>query len=145
MTHQWPHNTALDVIVRGGCVRLGPQAVPPRRHQRRPIGIVEVEVNAAGDLVITTDFQPGEELITAIAAVDFQLAAKRVTCGILGGGVTSTIRFIKPDGSKAKANSAFFDPDTDTSGSRPSAPRPRSSRMTANGPRTASTPCRGCP
>jgi hypothetical protein len=63
--------------------------------------------------VVTTDFQPGEELVSAIAAVDLQLAAKRVTCGISGGGATSTIRFIKPDGSKAKANSSFFDPDTD--------------------------------
>ena len=114
MTHQWPSTEALAVVIRGGCVRLGPPH--PYLHvatNHGAIGIVDVDVNASGDLVITTDFQPGEELITAIAAVDFQLAAKRVTCGILGGGVTSTIRFIKPDGSKAKANSSFFDPDTD--------------------------------
>jgi hypothetical protein len=114
MTHQWPSDEALDVVIRGGCVRLGPPG--PYLHvgtNHGAIGIVDVDVNAAGDLVVTTDFQPGEELITASAAIDFQLAAKRVMCGVLGGGVTSTIRFIKPDGSKAKANSSFFDPDTD--------------------------------
>ena len=112
----YPGDPQPQVRIRGGCIRLGPPG--PYLHvatDHSAIGIVDVDTNAAGDLVITTDFDSSEEtLVSAIAAVDFQLAAKRINCGISGGGTTSTIRFTKQtDGSQVDADSSFWNPSVD--------------------------------
>ena len=103
-----------DVLIRGGCIRLGPPG--PYLYvesNHGSIGIVSVGINAVGDLVVSSDFGPNEVLVSAVVAADFTLAAKRIFGGVSGGGVTSTIRFTDSAGVRVRADSDRFDPAVD--------------------------------
>jgi len=110
-----PADPIPTYVIRAGAIRFGvggPTLYTATDHSS--VGIVSVAANAAGDLVVTTDFDSADEtLISAIVEEDFQISVKRTLCGISGGGRMSTIRCTKPDGSQAKVNSSYFDISVD--------------------------------
>jgi len=108
--------TESKQIIRATCIRLGPGGPyihTNSMHGNR--GVRKVGMNSAGDLVVYTDWASdhSEQLLYAAATIDFQLGAKGVTCGVSGGGPTSTIRLVDGKGIRRRANSSFWNPKVD--------------------------------
>lgn len=88
-------DTQTHVITRGAPIRVGPKVYAHVNGGHAAVGITRIWLKNGCDLVVETDAQPGERVISAIVDEDEALSRQQVQAGLSGGLVRNDIRLYK--------------------------------------------------
>ena len=96
-----------QTIVRGGVIRLGDAVYALDNSTHAVVGITAVTLVNNCSLRLTTDWQSGERIMSAIVDEDETVSRLGVQAGISGGGQYANIYLYK-DGHQICANDPIF-------------------------------------